>query len=302
MISVDASLEHCRRVAAGAASNFYLAFWLLPERQHRAMCALYAFLRKSDDLGDSDEPLETRRAALQNWRASFSAALGGEFDDPIWPALLDTIYRYDISPEWLMESLDGIESDLGLVRMKSFEELSAYCHRVAGVVGKSCLQIWGYSDSAALDLADACGRAFQLTNILRDVSDDLAHDRVYLPAEDFVRFGCSPEDLRDGRATAETRDLLRFEVARAKRDFLATESLSGYLARDGRRVLQMMVETYRCLLTQLEAKDGDLTGGRIEVGWWNRLWILGRSLFIGSSHAGPQRKPRDRVTTARRTP
>lgn len=301
MNTIEASYEHCRRVAAGAASNFYLAFWLLPEKQHRAMCSLYAFLRRSDDLGDSDRSLDERRWSLRAWRSSLAAALAGEYDDPIWPALIDTMQRYEIPHSWFEEVLDGIESDLGSVRIKTYEELSLYCHRVAGVVGKSCLQIWGYSDRAALELADDCGRAFQLTNILRDLADDLEHDRVYLPAEDFARFGCTPDDLRGARATDELREMLRFEVARAKEYFAATEALGGYLSRDGRRVLQMMVETYRCLLSQLDARDGDLIGDRIEVGWWNKLWILGRSLFVGEPHRSPprNRKMKHRMITAR---
>ena len=218
--SVAASYAECRRVARAAASNFYYAFYMLPRPKRDALCALYAFMRLVDDVSDAPatesaaftrRPLRPRerccgkhtaagyseKAALARWRALLDHAVAGDTSaHPILPAFADTIRRYRIPPRYFHDLISGAEMDLTETRYATFERLREYCYRVAGTVGLTCLHVFGFDDPHAPELAERLGIAFQLTNILRDVGADLAMGRVYLPAEDLARFGCSVEELR----------------------------------------------------------------------------------------------------------
>ncbi len=230
MSQLTASYTYCRRLARRSASSFYYSFWLLPRPQRSAMHALYAYLRQTDDWGDSSEPLELRRAALVRWRRSLERSLGGQFDDPLWPALVDAVRRFEVPPELLFAVIDGVEMDLDRTRYQSFEELAEYCHRVASVVGLACIHIWGFRDDAALEPARRCGLAFQLTNILRDLKEDADRDRVYLPQEDLDRFGYTVADLKRGVRDERFRSLMQFEILRTEelyRQAAAVGTLAG---------------------------------------------------------------------------
>ena len=150
MTQLTASYSACRRMARRSASTFYYSFWLLPRPQRSAMHALYAFLRHTDDLGDSAEPIEERRAELAAWRRSLERALAGQFDNPLWPALADSVERFRIPPEYLFDAIDGVEMDLDRSRYETFAQLTDYCHHVASAVGLACIHIWGFRDPAAL--------------------------------------------------------------------------------------------------------------------------------------------------------
>ena len=154
---LDSSYAACRRVARRAARNFYCAFFLLPRAKRRSMCALYAFLRQIDDLGDGDEPLAKLRSALEAWRRSLDQALSGTFDNPLLPALADTVQHWQIPPRYLHEVLDGVEMDFDRNRYETFDELELYCYRVASAVGLACLSIWGFESDEALEPARKCG-------------------------------------------------------------------------------------------------------------------------------------------------
>ena len=189
MISVDQSYAYCRRIARSRARNFYYSFLLLSAQQRKAMCAIYAFMRYCDDL--SDEPGATR-AAIDRWRAEMEEALEGRFGDhPMWPAFHHTVRRFGIPHQYFREMIDGVASDLEPRRIETFEELYRYCYQVASVVGLTIIHIFGFDTRSALPLAEKCGVAFQLTNILRDIREDAGRDRIYLPAEDLQRFGVS---------------------------------------------------------------------------------------------------------------
>ena len=218
MNAVDQSYEYCRRVARSRAKNFYYSFVLLSRQQRKAMCAVYAFMRRCDDL--SDEPGASREA-LEAWRAEMSEALDGRFSGhPIWPAFRHTVRRFGIPPEYFHEMIDGVLGDLEPRRFETFSQLYRYCYQVASVVGLTCIHIFGFDTRSALPLAEKCGVAFQLTNILRDIREDLDRARIYLPAEDLRHFGVTESDLRDGAAAIRTQgplvELMRFEAARAR--------------------------------------------------------------------------------------
>ncbi|HEX7377696.1 MAG TPA: phytoene/squalene synthase family protein [Pirellulales bacterium] len=284
MTSLSTSYTACRRLARRSARNFYYSFLVLPREKRRAMCALYAFSRLTDDLGDNREPVATRRLALAAWRRSLDRGLRGDFDAPIFPALADTVARYQIPPRYLHELIDGVEMDLNDGHYQTFDELSGYCYKVASVVGLSCIHIWGFRDERAFTPAIQCGIAMQLTNILRDLQEDAACGRVYLPREDLERFGYTAHDLRGGIVDERFRDLMRFEVSRAEELYLAAAELADWLSPDGRAVFGAMTGIYRGLLDEIKRADGDVFGRRIRLTTWRKLRIAGRWLFAGPPH------------------
>ncbi len=284
---LEASYAHCREIARRSASSFYYSFLLLPERQRRAMCALYAFLRRTDDLGDSDLPLGERRAALAGWRQSFRRAMTGEHDDPLLPALADTVSGCGIDHAHLEAVIDGVEMDLEPTGYETFAQLEVYCHRVASAVGLACLPIWGCTNREAIDPARSCGLAFQLTNILRDLKEDADRDRVYLPREDFAHFGYAPEQLRSGVRDDQFRELMRFQVARAESLYEAGSRLVTHLSADGRRVFGSMLAVYRALLAEIKRRDGDVLDTRVQLSRWQKMRIASQWLAGGPAIDDP---------------
>ncbi|HND55008.1 MAG TPA: squalene/phytoene synthase family protein, partial [Pirellulaceae bacterium] len=193
-LSLAESYRWCARTTWRAGSSFYWALWLLPAQRRLAMQALYAFARHTDDLSDdpSDdfalggETTTRRRAALAGWRSAVEAAfadpdeaIAGRSPSPLLPAVADTLRRFSIPPRHLLAIIDGVERDLDPVRYQTFAELRSYCELVASAVGLACLKIWGCDAPPATPHAIECGVAFQLTNILRDVGEDLRRGRLY---------------------------------------------------------------------------------------------------------------------------
>ena len=188
MSALEESYKHCRAVAKARARNFYYSFILLPEEKKNAMCAMYAFMRYCDDL--SDEP-GANRASIERWRNALREALAGRPDgDPTWPAFLDTVDRYTIPREYFFEMIEGVASDLETRRIQNFGELYQYCYRVASVVGLTTIHIFGFDSSDALQLAENCGVAFQLTNILRDMRENALWDASICPGRIWCASGC----------------------------------------------------------------------------------------------------------------
>ncbi len=277
--SLEESYEHCRQLARLARSSFSMSFFLLGREKRRAMFALYAFLRRTDDLGDSDEGAEVRRRALSAWRASLEAALGGAPDDPVLPALVDTVERYGIPHEYLFDTIDGVEMDLGSCRFETFADLEKYCYRVASVVGLSCIHIWGFSDKAAFEPARKCGLAFQLTNILRDVEEDAARDRIYLPLEDLRRFDYTPDDLQRSTCDERFTSLMQFEIDRAERFYDEAKPLAAYLTPEGRRTFRVMTATYRGLLAEITRRGGDVFSRPVRLSPWRKIRLAAGALL-----------------------
>jgi phytoene synthase len=273
------SYAHCRQIAKNSASSFYYSFMLLPKRKRMAMCALYAFLRRTDDLGDSSHPAAERRQGLQDWRAALTRSLAGDHHDPLFPALADTVHSFGIPPQYLSDVIDGVEMDLEPVAYETFEHLEQYCQRVASAVGLACLRIWGVRSDRAEQPARRCGMAFQLTNILRDLKEDAACNRVYLPREDLARFDYSPEDLRAGVRDDRFRALMWFEIERTERLYDEARVLEPWLESDGRRVFGSMLAVYRALLEEIKRLDGDVFSTRIRLSRWKKMSIASRFLL-----------------------
>jgi phytoene synthase len=265
------SYAYCERLAQRAASNFYPTFRILPAPQRRSMCALYAFMRVADDLGDTLRTLAEKEVALTHWRRQLGQALQGEYTHPIFPALHDTVTRYQLPEVHLQDLLDGIDMDLRQPSYGTFAELYGYCYRVASAVGLSCIHIWGCAEDGAKDLAEKAGIAFQLTNILRDVREDAGLGRIYLPREDLEHFGYGVDELQRCERNDRFRALMRFQVERARGYYAASAPLAGLLPAAGRAVFLVMKGTYQGLLDAIEQRAYDVYSSRVQLSRWRRI-------------------------------
>jgi phytoene synthase len=275
MVTLEGSYEHCRRVARTRARNFYYSFVLLPKPQRNAICATYAFNRRCDDL--SDEP-GAAREAVEGWRAELDRSLAGQpGGDPLWPAFCDTVARYKIPHEYFHQMIDGISSDLEPRRIATFEELYRYCYQVASVVGLTVIHIFGFKSPEALPLAEKCGVAFQLTNILRDVREDAARGRIYIPEEDLRRFHVPASDLEEGKRSEEFVALMEFEAARAKAYYKESAPLVDMVDTHARPSLWALIQIYSRLLGRIEQSNYDVLARRVTVPAREKLRIIARA-------------------------
>ena len=276
------SYRHCKRIARQAASNFYWSFSLLPHEQRRAMHALYAFSRHTDDLADSSEPTEVRRANLEAWRGSLDQALRQSFDGPAWPAVVDTLRRFNIPSDCLYDIVDGVAMDLVSPHYESFEDLRRYCYRVASAVGVACIHIWGFDDARATYLAKTCGVAFQMTNILRDLREDASRGRVYLPREELRAFDYGVRDLECSIVDQRLQALMRFQIDRTERLYEEATPLAAMISARSRYAFLAMFATYRALLTKIKSTDGNVFARRVQLSYAHRMRIISSGLFCPS--------------------
>jgi phytoene synthase len=275
----------CRHIARSSAKNFYYGFMLLPSRKRNALSAVYAFMRHADDLSDDPgmAPVE-RREKLAGFIDSYHRALEtGRTDDPVFLALRDSQLRYNIPIELLDQLVagtgmdvreDGEQSGAPLVVYRSFDDLYDYCYHVASVVGLVCIRIFGYRDPIAEKHAESLGIAFQLTNILRDVKEDAAMARVYLPQEDLERFGVTAEELGSGVPMEKLRPLLEFEAKRAREFYVSAGQLLPLIEEVSQPALWAMVEIYRGILDRIERKQFDVYSERVRLSVGDKLKIL----------------------------
>ena len=271
------SFAACRAITSNAHSSFPAAFRLLSPARRRAMDALYAFMRVTDDLADEPGEPDEKRRKLAAWRARLRAALAGQFSHPLHPALLDTVHRYSIPRRFLFDAIDGMETDVGVVRMQSFAELYPYCYRVASAVGLACVRVWGTrpgtTDADADPPAEAAGIAFQLTNILRDLGEDFARGRVYLPADELKLYDCPPGSWREPAFAARFQALMQFQVARARDYYRRGAALLPMLSPDGRAIFHVMCAAYSRLLDEIERRGYDVFTGRVRIPRWRKAAV-----------------------------
>jgi 15-cis-phytoene synthase len=279
-VSLAESYANAKRVAKAQARNFYYGFRLLPAEKHAALCALYAFMRWVDDISDDPGDSAAKGEGLALARDAVERAARGDGSGPVFlPALADTISRYRIPRGYLDELIAGAEMDLHGAAYRTFDDLRLYCHRVAGIVGQCCVHVFGFQDARALELADRLGLAFQLTNILRDVAQDYALGRVYLPQEDLERFGCARESLPVAPPREAARELVRFEAERARGFYEEGAALLPLVGEDSRAALWALARIYGGLLGKMEARNYDVTGARVGLSAAEKTWILLRARF-----------------------
>jgi 15-cis-phytoene synthase len=276
----------CRAIARREAKNFYYSFVALPKPRRNAICAIYAFMRKADDLAD-DESLtrDERRCSLEAWLAEWRCvSAGGSTDDPVFVAVRDCTARFQIPLSLLDELVAGVTMDLDRAAMDAldtyatFADLYRYCYLVASVVGLVCIRIFGYSDSRAEKLAEETGIAFQLTNILRDVAEDAERHRVYLPLEDLAAHNVSLDALLHrapgAPSTASERALFAAIARRAEEFYNSAQLLLPMIDRESRPALWVLVSIYHGLLKRIERADYDVFVRRASVPMPQKLGIL----------------------------
>ena len=294
---IAASYANCHAIARAAHSNFYPAFFLLPKAKRDGIVALYAFMRLIDDVSDEGANLAEKQRGLARWRAALDQAITGQlqvFDgnaamespvatlpgaEEVLPALVDTIGRYNMPTRYLHDLISGAEMDLTIQAYPSFERLKEYCYRVAGTVGLTCTHIFGFHDAKALELAEKLGLAFQLTNIIRDVREDYATSRVYLPDEDLARYGVAKADFDRDETTLGVHELLRFEAERAWKLYEEGAELLSLIDEDSRSTLWLLVRTYSALLARIESVDFAVFGERVRLSKAEKLKLIAKARF-----------------------
>ena len=273
-VSCEASYAYSRQVARSRAKNFYYSFVLLEKQQRDAMCAIYAFMRYCDDLSDEGGATAEKMDA---WRLAMVDALGGKFNDhPVWPAFHDTVQRFKIPHEYFHHMIDGVSSDLVPRKIQTFDELYTYCYQVASVVGLVIVHIFGFKNPKALELAEKCGIAFQLTNIIRDVREDYELGRRYIPAADLERHGANVERLENSPAWVAT---LRAEAARALAYYEDSRPLVGLVDARSRASLWALIEIYWRLFLRIEASGFDVFDRRIRLTAWEKVKVIVEAYF-----------------------
>lgn len=283
----------CRSITRSNAKNFYYAFLVLPAAKRQALCAVYAYMRRCDDIADDFKvQAYERRQRLEAWLDALHRAESGHAtDDPVLLALTDTQRRYKIPVELLDQlaygtgmdiqdssASEGSGSDRLQVLYRTFGDLRQYCYRVASVVGLVCIRIFGYTDPLAESLAENLGLAFQLTNIIRDIKEDATMGRIYLPAEDLDRFKIAPSEFQQREIPERLRWLLAAEADRAREYYGAARDLIVLIDEDSRPALWVLVTIYRRLLDKITERKYDVFGRKISLTVREKVFILGKGL------------------------
>ena len=277
-IALPESYRLCEQIARRTGKNFFYSFLVLPVEKRRAMSAIYAFMRRSDDIADGSSNPAVAAAGLCEWRTTVTAALAGQpTPEPILPALVDTVQRYRIEPRLFQELLDGTEMDQAVTRYETFDQLYRYCYHVASVVGLMVLPVFGGNSATAKEAGEACGIAFQLTNILRDVKEDAQLGRIYLPAEDREKFGVSETDILNSNFTPGFVELMKFEAARAREFYRKAAPLLGMVDADSRGTLAVMIGIYGGILDKIEQSGYAVFDRRMRLSTGEKLWIVAKN-------------------------
>jgi len=286
----------CRGISRRAAKNFYYGFMVLPSEKRNALSAVYAFMRHADDI--SDEPgvdPQIKRQKLAEWLESAKAIFAGKAtDDPVLMALGDAQKKFKIPPELFEKLVYGTSLDLDIppasaeapaILCNTFEDLKQYCYYVASVVGLVCIRIFGYQDTKAEFLAEDCGLAFQLTNIIRDIKEDASMGRIYIPAEDLVRTKLTAANfasslLQDPAQVQHLRPALEYEAERARKYYESAKWLMELIDEDSRAALWVLVEIYSRLLQKITDRNYDVLTERVRLTLWEKLKVLSRGFLL----------------------
>jgi phytoene synthase len=293
-VTIAEAYAACRTIARREAKNFYYAFRVLPRHKSDAMCAVYAFMRRADDIADDESlSIPERREAISTWVEAWrSARRGGVSDDPVFLALNDTQKKFAIPDALLEELVQGTTMDLepepeaaeAIQTFATFDDLYRYCYLVASVVGLVCIRIFGYTDARAEKLAEETGIAFQLTNILRDVKEDAERGRVYLPQDSLHEFGGNSERVlalaQGARLESTDRAPLHQLGMKAEAYYASADQLVPLIDKDSRAALWVLVTIYRDLLLRIKRRDSDVFSERVSVPTGSKLLILAQGMAM----------------------
>jgi len=281
VITLDASYARCRELNKAYGTTYYAATFVLPRVKRHHVHALYGFCRYADDIVDDlgPAPVEVREKALADFGERFFADLaGGDSDDPVLKAVVHTVKAFSIDPGCFRRFLRSMTMDLTVATYGTFGDLLEYMDGSAAVIGEMMLPILEPSSSAAAPHARDLGIAFQLTNFLRDVSEDLDRGRVYLPQEDLVRFGISPGERR---VSTSWRELMRYEIARTREYYVSADLGIPYLPPASARCIRAARRLYSAILDRIEAADYDVFTRRARVPSWRKALVVSQSIRPG---------------------
>jgi phytoene synthase len=275
--SLARSFQYCQSVARRQAKNFYYSFLVLPPAKRAALCAVYAFMRYCDDIADSPGAPATKAGYLDAWSGALDAAMRGDCGESlILPAFRATVERYEIPPRLFQELITGARMDLTVRRYATFGELREYCYRVASVVGLVCIRIFGFEGEPDA-YAEQLGIAFQLTNILRDIPEDAAMGRIYLPQEDLKAFDYTEEELLAGVVDDHFLRLVAFEARRAREFYDQAQPLLPMLHPSSRPCLAAMIGIYGGILDRIERQGYNVFAARARLSTWRKLEVAAAS-------------------------
>jgi phytoene synthase len=290
-VTLEQSRAYCEQLTRAYARNFYYGLRLLPPEKRAAMYALYAWMRLVDDIADHEDgrPLSARIDELEAWRADTHAALDSSLPTSpsphlptssslLWPAFCEMASTCHVPLRVFDEVIAGQEQDLSPISFDTFEQLSAYCVRVAGVVGLASIYVWGFEGGQETEqLAIDRGIAFQLTNILRDLREDATRGRFYLPRAE-VNGAMNLADLREGRPSPGFERAMRFQLDRAEDYYRKSAPLESRISPDSRPTLVAMTQIYHTLLKKIAADPRRVLRHRVSLSLWSKLRIGWRAL------------------------
>jgi 15-cis-phytoene synthase len=284
---LEDAYELCRQITAEYSKTFYLGTLLMPPAKRRAIWAIYVWCRRTDELVDGPRSEQTTNATLDEWEQQLELLFAGHPTEDADVALVDALEQFPIDIQPFRDMIAGQRMDLYRSRYETFEELELYCYRVAGTVGLMTTPVMGVDTSRDVTPwaaaqprinpepeAVALGIANQLTNILRDVGEDARRGRIYIPLEDLERFRYSEKDLLNGVLDERWRNLMRFQIARARRFFSEAEQGVGLLSSDARFPVWAALVLYRGILDVIEQNQYDVFQKRAYVPGWRKLLYL----------------------------
>lgn len=268
---LERAYARCEEMTAVHSRSFHMASSLLPREKRRAVRALYAFCRVSDDIVDcaSDGEYDVR-SALGQWRRRILNNSPAS-DDLIAVAWTHARTQFGVPPRYAEQLIEGVERDLHQTRYETFQDLTSYCYGVASTVGLMSMHIIGYAGEHAIPYAIKLGVALQMTNILRDIAEDWRAGRLYLPREELDAYGLTDECLVAGRVTDAWRRFMRFQIERNRTLYAEAMPGIGLLDPDGRFAIAAAAELYRAILGDIEAHDYDIFSRRSYVGTWGKV-------------------------------
>ena len=276
MPSIAEAHSYCTKKAKNSGSNFYYSFLFLSRARREAMSTVYTLCHELDAAVDHPPHGVDPREQLEQWRREIKAAYHGVPHYPVTISLAEHARRLDIPQDYFQELIAGMEMDLTIRRYASFDDLYPYCYRVASIVGLICLKVFGTVDPRARDYAVNLGVAFQLTNIIRDVGADAQRNRIYIPQEDLIRFGCSEEHLLAKTSSTGFIRLMEFQAARAHDYYRKAQTVYDTLSSTDRQsllVAEIMRDIYFNLLTRIERTRFAVFASRIRVPPLHRLTL-----------------------------
>lgn len=276
-MNVAEAYDVCRRLTHKHGANFSVGFRFLPRRKQRAVYAAYAFCRWADDIVDerTEDTIDDTLRVLDQWQSELEAAFSGQPTHPITIALADALQHFAIPKSAFLALIDGCRQDLVKTRYETFDELLHYCELVASSISDISLPIFGYRSERAIEYGRQLATALQLTNVTRDVGDDLHRDRVYVPQEELRRFGVSESDLFDRRESDAMRRLIEFQIARAEDYFRRAEPLLAQLSFDARFPTLLMGGVYATVLAKLSKDPLTVIRKRLSLTTLQKALVVG---------------------------